>query len=148
VRAVRAGERLKEGGGTGERGPWNSNTDARAYNGPKHRHGDPIEQREGERKRGAGRRQQAGSACQRLRAHKRGHARAARLSGSIGPKWLFYFPEIFQLLFYLFSLGFQFKFKPSFKFKLIQICATIQRIFKLSMMQHFMTHNVLAKINN
>jgi hypothetical protein len=95
-----------------------------------------------------GRRRQAGSASQRPRARGRGHARAARLSGPIGPKWLFYFPGIFQLLFYLFSLGLQFKFKPSFKFKLIQTCATIQRIFKLSMMQHFMTHNVFAKINN
>jgi hypothetical protein len=38
--------------------------------------------------------------------------------------------------------SFQFKFKPSFKFKLIQTCATIQKIFKFSMMQHFMTHNV------
>jgi hypothetical protein len=40
------------------------------------------------------------------------------------------------------------KFKSGFKFKLIQTCATIQRIFKLGMMQHVMTHNVLAKINN
>jgi hypothetical protein len=36
VRAVRAGERLKEGAGTGERGPRNSGTDARAHDGPKH----------------------------------------------------------------------------------------------------------------
>jgi hypothetical protein len=93
-----------------------------------------------------GRRRHAGPTYQRPRA--RGHARAVGLSGPIGPKWLFYFPGIFQLLFYLFSLGLQFRFKPSFKFKLIQTCATIQRIFKLSMMQHFMTHNVLAKINN
>jgi hypothetical protein len=144
-RSRRACARLKEGGGTGERGPRDSGTDARAHDGPKRQQGDPTEQREGERKRGAGRRRQAGPAYQRPRARGRGHARAAGLSG---PKWLFYFPGIFQLLFYLFSLGFQFKFKPSFKFKLIQTCATIQRIFKLNMMQHFMTHNVLAKINN
>jgi hypothetical protein len=35
VRAVRAGERLKEGAKTGERGPRNSGTDARAHDGPK-----------------------------------------------------------------------------------------------------------------
>jgi hypothetical protein len=35
VRAVRAGERLKEGGGTGEWGPWDSGTDVRAHDGPK-----------------------------------------------------------------------------------------------------------------
>jgi hypothetical protein len=72
-----------------------------------------------------------------------------------GPAWadlgrirVFLFPGISNCFSILFSLGFQFKFKPSFKFKLIQTCATIQRIFKLSMMQHFMTHNVLTKINN
>jgi hypothetical protein len=144
VRAVRAGEQLKEGGGKGLASEAHS-TDARAHDGPKRRQGDPTEQREGERKRGAGRRRQAGPACQRPRARGCGHARVAELSG---PKYFFYFPGIFQLLFYLFSLGFQFKFKPSFKFKLIQTCATIQRIFKLNMMQYFMTHNILAKINN
>jgi hypothetical protein len=44
VRAVRAGERLKEGAKTGERGPRNSGTDARAHDGPKRRQGDPTEQ--------------------------------------------------------------------------------------------------------
>jgi hypothetical protein len=136
---------VEGGGGTIEWGPRDSGTDARAHDGPKRRQDGPTEQREGERKRGAGRRREAGSACQRSRARRRGHARVTGLSG---PKWLFYFPGIFQLLLYLFSLGFQFKFKSSFKFKLIQTCATIQRIFKLSMMQHFMTHNVLTKINN
>jgi hypothetical protein len=54
VRSVRTGERLKEGGeGTGERGPRDSGTVARAHDGPKRRHGDPIEQREGERGREA-----------------------------------------------------------------------------------------------
>jgi hypothetical protein len=69
-----------------------------------------------------------------------------------GPVWaemVFSFSREFLIAFlFYFLYGFQFKFKPSFKFKLIQTCATIQRIFKLNMMQHFMTHNVLAKINN
>jgi hypothetical protein len=56
VRAVRAGERLKEGGGTGEWGPQDNDRGARAQDGPKRRHGDPTEQREGVRKRGVGRR--------------------------------------------------------------------------------------------
>jgi hypothetical protein len=34
VRVVRASERL-EGGGTGEWGPWDSSTDARAHDRPK-----------------------------------------------------------------------------------------------------------------
>jgi hypothetical protein len=75
-------------------------------------------------------------------------ARAAQL-GWTGPVWaemVFSFSREFLIAFlFYFLLGFQFKFKPSFKFKLIQTCATIQRIFKLNMMQHFMTHNVLAK---
>jgi hypothetical protein len=54
VCAVRAGERLKEGGGTGERGPRDSGTDARAHNRPKRRQGDPTEQREGEWEEGRG----------------------------------------------------------------------------------------------
>ena len=48
-RAVEGG-----GGGTGEQGPWDCGTDARAHNGPKHRQGDPTEQREGEREEGRG----------------------------------------------------------------------------------------------
>jgi hypothetical protein len=44
VRAVRAGERLKEGGGAGKRGPRDRGTDARAHDGPKRRQGDPTEQ--------------------------------------------------------------------------------------------------------
>jgi hypothetical protein len=39
-------------GGTGERGPRDSGTDARAHNRPKRRQGDPTEQREGEREEG------------------------------------------------------------------------------------------------
>jgi hypothetical protein len=38
-----------EGGGTGERGPRDSGTNARAHNGPKRRQCDPTGQREGER---------------------------------------------------------------------------------------------------
>jgi hypothetical protein len=45
VRAVRACERLKEGKETGKRGPQNSDTDARAHNGPGRRQGDPTGQR-------------------------------------------------------------------------------------------------------
>jgi hypothetical protein len=48
-RAVQGG-----GGGTRERGPWDSGTDARVHNGPKRRQGDPTEQREVEREEGRG----------------------------------------------------------------------------------------------
>jgi hypothetical protein len=55
----------------------------------------------------------------------------------------------FLILFlFLFSRVSNFKFKLGFKLKLIQTSATLQRINKLNMMQHVMTHNVLAKINN
>jgi hypothetical protein len=80
----------------------------------------------------------------------RGRARGP--AGLDGPVWVASVFSIFLkfliAFLFLFLEGFQFKFKPSFKFKLIQTCATIQRIIMLSMMQHFMTHNVLAKINN
>jgi hypothetical protein len=46
VRAVRAGERLKEGRRNGKRGPQNSDTDTRARNGPRRRRGGPTGQRE------------------------------------------------------------------------------------------------------
>jgi hypothetical protein len=50
VCAVRAGERLKEWRETGKRGPRNSDTDARAHNGPRRRQGGPTwRQREGGR---------------------------------------------------------------------------------------------------
>jgi hypothetical protein len=43
VRVVCTGERLKEGRkGTGERGPRDSGTDARAHDGPKRRQGGPT----------------------------------------------------------------------------------------------------------
>jgi hypothetical protein len=55
VCAVHTGEQLNEGGkGTGERGPRDSGTDARAHNRPKRRQGDPTGQREGEREEGRG----------------------------------------------------------------------------------------------
>jgi hypothetical protein len=79
-------------------------------------------------------------------------AAGARARGLAGPSWArmaFPFSLNFLIPFlFLFSRIFNSKFKLGFKFKLIQTCATIQRIFKLSMMQHVMTHSVLAKINN
>jgi hypothetical protein len=42
MRAVRAGERLREGRGTSKSGPRNSDMDARAHNGPGRRQGDPT----------------------------------------------------------------------------------------------------------
>jgi hypothetical protein len=66
-----------------------------------------------------------------------------------GPVWAEIGFSIFQGIFNSFSIyflsGFQFKFKSSFKFKPIQTCATIQRIFRLNMMQHFMAHKFWAK---
>jgi hypothetical protein len=74
---------------------------------------------------------------------------AGGLAGPARLLCLFSFFVNFLIAFlFPFLYGFHFKFNSSFKFKLIQTCATIQRIFKLSMMQHFMTHNVLAEINN
>jgi hypothetical protein len=143
VHAVRVGERLKEGEGlaSGAHG-----TEAQTREHTTGQSADMVTPQNSEKERG--REARVGADRRGPPVRDQGHARAAGLSGPIGPKWLFYFRGIFQLLFYLFSLGFQFNFKPSFKFKLIQTYATIQRIFKLSMMQHFMTHNVLAKKNN
>jgi hypothetical protein len=80
----------------------------------------------------------------------------ARLSGTEGARaglsglllgriGLFLFPGISIAFSIYFLKGFQFKFKSSFKFKPNQICATIQRIFRLNMMQHSMTHMFWAK---
>jgi hypothetical protein len=79
VRAVRAGERLKEGRGPGKRGPRNSDTGARAHNGPRSRRGSPTGQR------GRGRVSKwgttpTGGAC--LSADTGAHGRLAGLSGS------------------------------------------------------------------
>jgi hypothetical protein len=80
----------------------------------------------------------------------------SHLSGRAGarPDWVGWAALLFSF-FLNFLIAFPFLFPRVFNsnsiqvsFKLIQTCATIQRIFKLSMMQHFMTHNVLAKINN
>jgi hypothetical protein len=78
--------------------------------------------------------------CQAAQAR----GRAAWL-GRLGCFAFFFFPGISNCFSISFSLGFSIQIQ--FKFQ-IQTCATIQRIFKLSMMQHFMTHSVLAKINN
>jgi ABC-type multidrug transport system fused ATPase/permease subunit len=76
-------------------------------------------------------------------------ARACGLSGLVWARMAFPFSLSFLIPFlFLFSRIFNSIFKLGFKSKLIQTCATIQRIFKLSMMQHVMTHSVLAKINN
>jgi hypothetical protein len=77
------------------------------------------------------------------RAQACGRAAWLGRAGSVGYFGFFYFSLDFLFAFpFLFLWGFQ------FKFKLIQTWATIQRIFRLSMMQHVMTHKVLAKINN
>jgi hypothetical protein len=81
-----------------------------------------------------------------------------RLSGAAGTRgtgpgglvWaemgFFFFPGFSNSFFYFFFYRvFNSKFKLGFKFKLIQTSVTIQRIFKLSLMQHVMTQNVLAK---
>jgi hypothetical protein len=140
VCAVRAGERLKEGGETGEWGPRGSGTDARAHDRPKRRQGDPTEQREGEREERRGSALTGGA-----RLLKTEGARAQLgLVGRLGCFALFFFPEFTNCFSISFSLGFSIQ----IQFKLIQPCATTQRIFKLSMMQHVMTHSVLAKIDN
>jgi hypothetical protein len=72
-------------------------------------------------------------------------ARGCAWWAGLGRIGFFYFPGISNCFSISFSLGFSFQIQ--FKFQ-IQTCATIQRIFKLSMMQHFMTYNVLEKINN
>jgi hypothetical protein len=58
----------------------------------------------------------------------------------LGRNGLFLFPGISIAFSILFLEGFQFKFKSSFKFKPNQICATIQGMFRLNMMQHSMAH--------
>jgi hypothetical protein len=73
-RAVEGG-----GGGTGERGPQDSGTDARAHNGPKHRQGDPTEQREGEREEGCELAPTGGAHRDRRRASEAGLSGPTRL---------------------------------------------------------------------
>jgi hypothetical protein len=82
VRAVHAGERLKEGRGTSKRGPQNRDTHARASNGPGHRQGGPTGQREKVGKltgHGAGRTGPRGGESGE-------GGRRARASGPSGPK--------------------------------------------------------------
>jgi hypothetical protein len=77
-------------------------------------------------------------------------ARARGQAGPSGPTGLFS-PFLFLWIFlipflFLFSIGFfKSKFKLGFKFKLVQ---HFKEYFKLSMMQHVMTHKVLTKIDN
>jgi hypothetical protein len=119
--------------------------------------------RETERERANGRRKLVSIGWSHWAASERGRARArgelpltggVRLSGGAGarPGWAalrFSFSLDFLIPFlFIFYMVFNSKFKLGFKFKLIQTSATIQRLFKLSMMQHVMTHKVLAKINN
>jgi hypothetical protein len=74
---------------------------------------------------------------------------ARGLAGLVWARMAFPFSVNFLIPFlFLFSRIFNSKSKLGFKSKLIQTCATIQRIFKLSMMQHVMNHSVLAKLNN
>jgi hypothetical protein len=76
----------------------------------------------------------------------RGFAGAGGLSWMVWAELAFFlFPGISIAFSIYFLSGFQFKFKSSFKFKPNQICATIQRIFRLNMMQHSMTHMFWAK---
>jgi hypothetical protein len=72
----------------------------------------------------------------------------ARGLAGLGQNGFSFFLNFLIAFLFLFSRVFNSKFKSGFKFKLIQICATIQRIIKLSMMQHVMTHSILAKIHN
>jgi hypothetical protein len=106
--------------------------------GERHRQLGPTEQREREWAL-SGWRRQAGPACQAPRARERGLG----LVGWFGPNCPF--PGISIAFSINFLQGFQFKFKSSFKFKPNQICTTIQRIFRLNMMQHSMTHMFWAK---
>jgi hypothetical protein len=109
-----------------------------------HRQSGPTRQRESERRRGL-----------RVNATDRWSPpvrQCGRVRGPAGLDWaglgcfgIFYFLGISNCFSISFSLGFSIQVQTKFQ---TQTCATIQRIFKLSMMQHFMTHNVLAKINN
>jgi hypothetical protein len=79
----------------------------------------------------------------------RGRAGAGARAGLSGPTWAkmaFSISREFLIVFlFIFSRVFQFKSKSSFKFKPIQIYASIQRMFRLNMMQHSMTHRFWAK---
>jgi hypothetical protein len=66
-------------------------------------------------------------------------------AGLNGPTWAELAFSIFLEFLLPFLLIFSRVFNSSFKFKPNQICATIQRIFRLNMMQHSMTHMFWAK---
>jgi hypothetical protein len=83
VRAVRADERLKEWRGTGKRGPQNSDTDARARNGPGHRRGGLT----GQRGKGLARKRGAAPTGWAHMAARVGKGRGERaLAGQMGRK--------------------------------------------------------------
>ena len=118
VRAVRAGERLKEGGGTGERGLRDSGTDARAHDRPKCQQGDPTEHREGEREE---RRRSAPTGRARLSETEGAWAQLG-LVGRLGCFALLFFPQFSNCFSISFSLGFSIQIQ--FKFQ-IQINSTM-----------------------
>jgi hypothetical protein len=128
-----------------EAGPRGRDRKGRTSEGNRCQQPGPTGQREGERER-AGKETAADRWNPPVR--RRGRATWLGRAGRLGCFGFFISLEFLIAFPFLFLYGFQLKLKPSFKFKLIQTCTAIQRIFKLSMMQHFMTHNVLAKINN
>jgi hypothetical protein len=75
----------------------------------------------------------------------RGRAGAHTGAGLNGPTWAELVFSIFLEFLLPFLFIFSRVFNSSFKFKPNQICATIQRIFRLNMMQHSMTHMFWAK---
>jgi hypothetical protein len=90
----------------------------------------------------------------------RGEAGARSTADSVGgraagPAWadlgrirVFLFPGISNCFSILFSLGFSIQIQNKFQIQTNSNMCNNSRIFKLSMMQDFMTHNVLTKINN
>jgi hypothetical protein len=115
-----------------------------------------------ERERARGEKNGVDSSGSRGRERERGRERAlrfaptggARLSdtggtrawaGLNGPTWAELAFSIFLKFLLPFLFIFSRVFNSSFKFKPHQICATIQRIFRLNMMQHSMTHMFWVK---
>ena len=123
VRAVRAGERLKEGGGTGERGLRDSGTDARAHDRPKRRQGDPTEQREGEREEGRGSAPTGGAHLSETEGAR------ARL-GLVGRLGCFFFFSGFSNSFSIsFLYGFQIQIQTRFQIQIYSnLCNTSKNI--------------------
>jgi hypothetical protein len=93
--------------------------------------------RERSREAHSGWHRQAGPACQAERARGRERARGGWAKWAALGRIIFsFFLEFLIAFIFIFSRVFN----SSFKFKPNQICATIQRIFRLNMMQHSMTH--------